>query len=159
VETVFRGEKRTQPASGVTRGGWLLPAGLPVEGYEIHHGVTAAAAPLVDLAQGPDGAVEGAVAGSYLHGLLDRPEPRRALLDALRARRGLDPLPPGEALAPAARRARQYDAIADVLERHLDLATPSSRGPGGRRDAPSGGPRRMEASRTSSRISRRRSPR
>jgi len=120
VETTF-GAKRTRPARGVTRGGWLLPAGLPVEGYEIHHGVTAAADPLVDLEVGPDGAARGLVAGSYLHGLLDRPEPRRALLDALRARRGLPPLPPGEALDPAARRARQYDGVADLLERYLDL--------------------------------------
>ena len=122
VETTFNGEKYTRPAAGHTRGGWLLPAGLPVEGYEIHQGVTATSGqPLVDLDSGPDGAIAGCVAGSYLHGLLDRPEPRRALLDALRARRGLTPLAPGEDVDPAAYRARQYDGVADLLERHLDL--------------------------------------
>ena len=122
VETVFGGEKATRPAAGQTRGGWLLPAGLPVEGYEIHQGRTAAVAPLLDLGGRLDGAVSGLVAGSYLHGLLDRPEPRRALLDALRRRRGLEALPPGDAPDPAVRRDRQYEAIADLLERHLDLS-------------------------------------
>ncbi len=130
VETRFAPEKRTRPTRGRTRGGWLLPAGLPVEGYEIHHGVTTtAAAALLDLEGGADGAVDGAVdgaisgcvAGSYLHGLLDRPEPRRALLDALRARRGLPPLAAGPALAPAEYRLRQYDGVADLLERYLDI--------------------------------------
>jgi len=121
VETTFSGEKYTRPAAGRTRGAWLLPEGLPVEGYEIHQGITTSAEALVELDSGPDGAVAGCVAGTYLHGLLDRPEPQRALLDALRARRGLAPLPPGEVMDPAARRSRQYDGVADVLEQYLDL--------------------------------------
>jgi adenosylcobyric acid synthase len=122
VQTHFSESKRVREVSGRTRGGWLLPEGLPVRGYEIHQGrTTASAAPLLSLPGGElDGAISGLVAGSYLHGLLDDSGVRTALIDALRARRALPPLSaPVEDMA--AFRSRQYDAAADVIEEHVDL--------------------------------------
>lgn len=121
VETRFGLEKRTVAVRGRTRAGWLLPEGLPVDGYEIHQGVTDPGdTPLVTLGDGPDGAVRGLVAGAYTHGFFDSGALRGALVDALRVRRGLDPLGqvPEDA---AARRERAYEALADLLEARLDL--------------------------------------
>lgn len=98
-----------------------LPTGLPLYGYEIHHGRTspagpdqASAVPVVLRADGqaigwsrPDGLVWGA----YLHGLFDADAFRRAFLDRLRARRGL---PPVTAVTP-------YD-LEPALDRLADVA-------------------------------------
>lgn len=115
VETVMAPDKTVRPTRDTTRGSWLLPAGLVVEGYEIHHGLTPPGPePLLE----GDGAVVGLVAGTYVHGLLDREEVADALVAALRVRKGLPPV------APEARQGREaaYDALADHLEEHLDLS-------------------------------------
>jgi adenosylcobyric acid synthase len=120
ASTDFSPRKRVRPVSGVTAGGWLLPAGLSVHGYEIHQGRTqTAAAPLLHLG-GPEGACAGRVAGTYLHGLLDSAAVATALVDALRQRKGLDPLPI-QVEDAGAWRDRQIDAAADLLSEHLDL--------------------------------------
>lgn len=113
VTTRYAETKHINPVASVTTGRWLLPPGLQVAGYEIHLGRTEAAAPLVE----GDGAVIGLVAGTYFHGLLDNEAPRRALVNALRARRGLDPLASAAIPDPLA----QLDAAADTVERHLNL--------------------------------------
>lgn len=113
VTTDYAAAKEVRPSTAETTGSWLLPAGLPVEGYEIHLGRTAAASALV----GEDGAVNGLVAGTYFHGLLDSAPVRRALVGALRERRGLDPAPPNA----EADRLAAFDAAADLVEAHLDL--------------------------------------
>ncbi len=122
VETVFGAEKRTHPAEGVTAGGWLLPPGIPVKGYEIHQGrsqVLQACSSLVELPH-PDGACQGLVAGTYLHGLLDTPRVRDALVRALRERKGL-PERQDDVGGGQLSREAGYEAAADVLEQHLDL--------------------------------------
>lgn len=113
VRTVYLSEKIVRPREGRTTGRWILPAGLMVEGYEIHLGRTETHEPLLE----DDGAVAGLVAGTYCHGLFARAEVRTALLSALRARRGLDPLPPSSSPDPTT----AFDAAADLVETHLDL--------------------------------------
>lgn len=139
VHTEFSAKKRVREVSGHTLGGWLLPAGIPVRGYEIHQGETDPARDaLVDIG-GPDGAVRGTVAGTYLHGLLDTAEAGGALVARLRARRGLAPLP-GTPMDLDGWRDAQYDAAADVLEAHLDLEglLPPVNHAGARREDPAG---------------------
>ena len=91
----------------------------PVQGYEIHAGVSAGPAldsPLVKLEGGRlDGArsADQLIAGTYLHGLFESPDANRALLQWA----GLD--------APviqdyAALRARDIDRLADLVQHHLD---------------------------------------
>lgn len=121
VETRFRAEKTVQPARGETTGHWLLPEGLAVSGYEIHHGQShGTAPPLLTLDGRPEGAVQGSVAGSYLHGLLDEAPVREALVGALSQRRGLPAVGASPGGAAAARSAG-HDALIALLENHLDL--------------------------------------
>lgn len=132
VETTYAGEKRTMRVEGeVLAGspaaaGLLGPPGTRVSGYEIHMGRTRlvdGAAPLLRLrdtdgAQRDDGAVsaDGAVCGSYVHGLFDHPDVRAAFLDGLRARHGL-PLRGASAASPSD---DGIDRLADHVEAHLD---------------------------------------
>ncbi|MCA9577493.1 MAG: cobyric acid synthase [Sandaracinaceae bacterium] len=119
VSTRFGEIKRTRDVRGVTRGSWLFPPGLAVAGYEIHQGRTHGGEPLLSIARRPEGAVNGLVAGTYVHGLLDAEPVRAALVDALWRRRGVAP-PRG---APEAlTRLAHYDAIADLLEAEVDLS-------------------------------------
>lgn len=120
VRTGFGSDKRVCEAHGTTTGAWLVPPGLPIAGYEIHQGLTDAVSPLLSLSDGPDGCVSGLVAGTYVHGWLDTPATARALVDALRERRGLPPL--DDVLEDrAASREAAYDALADHLDAHVDM--------------------------------------
>ncbi|MBL8968448.1 MAG: cobyric acid synthase [Spirochaetaceae bacterium] len=143
VETVFRREKSVRQASGaVLPGGpgfFAAAAGLPVAGYEIHAGETrfaAAATHDAAPADGPepapgeafglfgladaapaDGAssLGGRVWGSYLHGVFDLPDFRRAWLASL----GADPS--GAGLSLEAARDAALDRLADAFEASIDL--------------------------------------
>jgi cobyric acid synthase len=103
------------------------PTGLPLHGYEIHHGVTDIqnnTAALDVIAASPDGQPLGyarqdaPIWGAYLHGIFDADAFRRQFLDTLRQRRGQEPitrLTPYD-IDPA------LDRLADVLEERLGLA-------------------------------------
>ncbi|OQC07428.1 MAG: Cobyric acid synthase [Alphaproteobacteria bacterium ADurb.Bin100] len=96
--TVFAPAKtvqRTQARFGSLAGPWDALAGVPVSGYEIHHGQTAqhpAMAAAGDLARvaltGPQGEplgwqnAAGNVLGLYLHGLFEDPSVLQALFGA-----------------------------------------------------------------------------
>ena len=98
--------------------------GLPLSGYEIHHGVTTAGDGLPVAVSRTDGApigyagADGLVWGAYLHGIFDADAFRRAFLDGLRSRRGLAPIgrPAVYDIEPA------LDRLADTLEASLGLA-------------------------------------
>ncbi|MFP3854452.1 MAG: hypothetical protein ACLFWD_09190, partial [Anaerolineales bacterium] len=79
--------------------------GTPVRGYEIHQGrteVRGQAPPAFELSHEfeaqvdlPDGAATGvACFGTYIHGLFDHGQFRRAFLNELRQHKGLEALPP-----------------------------------------------------------------
>lgn len=102
---------------GPNRGQGPLP---PIEGYEIHAGVTRGAGldrPVALLDHGPDGAIspDGQVLGSYVHGLFDRPEACAALL----AWAGLASAgaPPDMRLL----REQGIERLANAVEEHLDM--------------------------------------
>ncbi|MBD0861279.1 cobyric acid synthase [Gordonia sp. zg691] len=118
----FHPEKALRQVTGTARRG---PGGIPVCGYEIHHGRVARSAEdtwIVDDRYGAEGAVRGAVRGTHWHGLLACNEFRRALLDDVAAEAGV----PGFRAAPDtdvdAVRRRQVDLMADLVTEHLDLA-------------------------------------
>ena len=111
VHTRFEAQKQVRAVTGTTHGGWLLPAGLSVSGYEIHQGHTPpGTAPMLTL-DAAEGAICGLVAGTYLHGLLDSGEVRQALVERLRVRKGLPPL-----LDKAAAR---FDDLLDLIPARL----------------------------------------
>ncbi len=112
------------PAQGALQ---VLPAWRqPVQGYEIHLGITrttGTAAPFMLLHHPerneslPDGTVspDGRVIGCYLHGLFDDPYLKEALLNRLRKAKGFAE----RTAAPPP--ADPYDRLADLLEQHLDM--------------------------------------
>ena len=99
-------------------------AGAALEGYEIHMGRTwreEGTAPFCLLeGETPDGAVRGAVFGTYLHGLFDTGALTGRLAEYLAARRGLT-LGEAPVEGRAAFKERQYDLLADTVRAHLDL--------------------------------------
>ena len=127
--TEFHPDKTLVPC----RASWL-EGDLPLHGYEIHHGQTrpladsqATAAAVPAGRRGPavrrdDGTIlgyrRGTCWGSYLHGIFDADEFRRAFLNGLRARQGLEPLPvhrnPGLDL--------ELDRLAESVEANVDMA-------------------------------------
>ena len=100
-----------------------LVSSLPLNGYEIHHGVTmgSGVAPMVEREDGETigmSANDGLIWGTYLHGVFDADEFRRWFIDQLRVRRGLSAL--GQVCAvydlePA------FDRLADVVRESIDL--------------------------------------
>jgi cobyric acid synthase CobQ len=107
------------------RQGIHCASGLPVQGYEIHHGRsrTDGGRPVLRLGLGDDRGVEAengkaSIWGAYLHGLFDADEFRRWFIDRLRVKQGLQPLGAVQVrydLEPA------LDRLADVVREHLDV--------------------------------------
>ncbi len=136
AETVFDPDKVLRWTSG-------RALGVPVRGYEIHHGRTASAAPWITT-DGPDGAEGcradgGRIAGTSLHGLFEGDDFRTAFLGAVARRAGRDWVASGVSFAAA--RQTRFDRLATALEEHLDQAAlqrliaqagpaPSNRPPG-----------------------------
>ncbi|WP_442950879.1 cobyric acid synthase [Paenibacillus sp. An7] len=65
------------------------------------------------------GAADGKVWGTYLHGLFDNDEFRRAWLDGLRLQKGLSPI--GETFQAAVYKTQEFDRVAEIVRNHLDL--------------------------------------
>lgn len=135
-ETLFAEQKTTTQVRAeiqpLPAGVFAAANGLTVEGYEIHMGQTTlgpSARPFAELhsrnglpCRQYDGAVNeaGDVAGSYLHGLFDSAPFTRALLEALRARRGLPALN-APMLDWKARKQQSFDALAGQMRAHIDI--------------------------------------
>ena len=98
-------------------------SGAALEGYEIHMGRTETngALPFCRFSDGSaDGAVQGNVFGTYLHGLFDTGELTVQLANWLAARKGIE-IPAAEPGDRAAYRQRQYDLLADAVRQSIDL--------------------------------------
>ena len=125
VETILAADKTLVRTSARH-----IPSGLQVAGYEIHHGRTSGAnvAPLFGRVDGSqadpsDGllggaSADGAIWGTYLHGVFDADEFRRWFIDRLRTARGLAPI--GQVVGcyniePA------LDRLAEVVRHSLDM--------------------------------------
>ena len=114
IETILAPRKRLALMRGR-----LVQDGSPVQGYEMHMGISSGAdmlRPMLIFEDGrPDGAIsaDGRVCGTYLHGLFAADAARRGFLNRL----GLpSPLRDHEAGVEAA-----LDAWAAHLERHVDI--------------------------------------
>ena len=130
VETEFAPEKTTVQVRGrvAAEGGVIgAAAGSDVTAYEIHMGqsreLVDGARPAFTLEGGrTDGLAAGNVLGTYLHGLFDNRQVRRAILGWAAARKGLpvdalDSRPSAEREADA-----EFDRWAAVLRESLDVA-------------------------------------
>lgn len=102
---------------GLPRGSWR---GLPVGGYEIHHGVARLPA---DPGPGEpflDGWHRGAVWGTTWHGTLEDDAFRRAYLAEVAGQSGRDWAPTPGAPGFAQRRDDMLNRLADAVEEHVD---------------------------------------
>ena len=101
--------------------GHLLLGDAPIEGYEIHAGISQGPALERAAVRLEDGRMEGAVSadgqvlGTYLHGLFETPEACQALL-------GWAALNEAQRVDYHALRERDIERLADMVEAHLDTA-------------------------------------
>ncbi len=110
--------------------GALAPlSGVELEGYEIHMGETVlkgktqAATKLTDSVSGgdkPDGAYYENVIGTYVHGVFDREEVVRAVLEMIGKKKGID-VSEMKGVDFAEFKETQYDILAAELRNHLDM--------------------------------------
>lgn len=131
VVTVFAPQKtRTQVVGSFAgRIGGILSglSGVPVAGYEIHMGQTLSNEPLTKIRTTggipqvhADGAQQGNIYGTYLHGLFDKQEPAKALIVSLCKAKGIA----WENIASAdldGRREEQYNLLAKGVRESLDM--------------------------------------
>ena len=119
AETVFSPQKTRTRVTAAAEGPF---SGAELEAYEIHMGRTETKLP--PFARLPDGrgegAVSGAVFGTYLHGLFDSGDLTARLGDWLLRRKGMDPrnLPVEDRNTY---RRRQYDLLADAVRKSIDI--------------------------------------
>jgi adenosylcobyric acid synthase len=118
VETVFQPEKTLGNPAGVATGF----GGVPVRGYEIHHGRVRrfGGEPLLAGPAGEEGCRRGTVAGLSWHGVFEGDELRRAFLAWVADCRGLDWVP-GERPFAEVRR-RRLDLLGDLIAEHAEVA-------------------------------------
>ena len=119
TDTVFTAEKHRAQVIATAAAPF---AGASLTGYEIHTGRTAVqGSPFCTQADGtPEGCVQDAVFGTYLHGLFDSGELTEKLAAYLCKQKGLCP----EAAAPISMeryRAQQFDLLADSVRAALDM--------------------------------------
>jgi cobyric acid synthase CobQ len=119
VRTVMMKEKTLRQTTATH-----LLSGLPVKGYEIHHGQTTSSGDVAVAMKTDDGnavgyaSPDGSVWGTYLHGVFDGDAFRSWFLNDLRRRRGLSPIERSAGvygLEPA------LDRLAEAVREHLDM--------------------------------------
>jgi cobyric acid synthase CobQ len=119
IKTVLEKEKTLTRKQGTH-----LASGLPVHGYEIHHGQSVAAHcdDLIHYDGGEPAGVlmkdSGTMWGSYLHGIFDADDFRRWFIDRLREKKGLQPT--AKILAPY-NLEPAFDRLADAVRSQIDM--------------------------------------
>ncbi|WP_375540204.1 cobyric acid synthase [Nocardia sp. XZ_19_385] len=123
-----RSEFAAAAGSGATAGLAGVPdsldtAGIPVQGYEIHHGRVTHTGdqPWFQLAGEPEGSVRGPVWGTHLHGLMESDAFRRNWLHEVATAAGRSGFVVAEDVSVASVRSAQLDLLADLIEQHLDI--------------------------------------
>lgn len=122
LRTVFGGNKALRQRSSQALWPVLGDSGtLPIEGFELHRGITSALEPCPQLcAEAELGWVHGSVAGTYLHGVFESGPWRRRWLNQLRTRKGL-PLLSEQQPHHSRQREALLDRLADAFAQHVNL--------------------------------------
>ncbi|MGI6094641.1 MAG: cobyric acid synthase [Lachnospiraceae bacterium] len=132
MDTVFEEQKTRTRVSGVftdVQGPLECLNGIELEGYEIHMGETVlkeGAAPLTqltDCVEGIhklDGARKDNVYGSYVHGIFDKEQVAKKVIESIGAIKGID-VTEMTGVDFQAFKESQYDILAAGLREHLDM--------------------------------------
>lgn len=133
MDTVFTPQKTRTRVTGAfvqLTGMFSELAGIKLEGYEIHMGITTLkegcphAAMIQDTVKKDgrkeDGAYQGAVLGTYVHGIFDREEVARGVVTALGRAKGMD-TSDIVGVDYQTFKESQYDLLAEGLRSHLDM--------------------------------------
>ncbi len=140
VDTVFSGKKtrtRVDGAFGRLTGTLDILEGAALTGYEIHMGQSVFRREADDSGDARDcyltrirdrvtgkekkeGACRKNIYGSYIHGIFDREEVSKKIVQALAAKKGMD-FSRLETEDYSVYKERQYDRLAEMLRRHLDM--------------------------------------
>ena len=117
IDTFFEQEKFTRQVAAVD-----VVTGLQVRGYEIHVGQPKFLEKCDAMFQINDGRLDGAkienVWGTYLHGVFDEDEFRRAFIDRLRSKKGLTPL---QEIQIRFDQDAEYDKLAELVRNNIDM--------------------------------------
>ncbi|GBG54839.1 cobyric acid synthase [Sporomusaceae bacterium FL31] len=134
TKTTFIANKMTHQVTLSTYGTGFLGLNFAADhmtGYEIHMGRTEFLTPVQhaftinsrseQAMQYDDGVIsdDGLVMGTYIHGIFDNDAYRRAILDALRVKKGLTPI--GTTLNSYSRKQASYDRLASVVRQSLNM--------------------------------------
>lgn len=129
VETEFLADKILKRVSyKVKKNGFFRDAGEEelgyVYGYEIHMGRTKICGEVKALLEADDpsvavSSIDCSVLGTYIHGLFDSDLFRRAFINRLREKKGMEPVKSG--LLYKEFREAQLDGLARLVEEHLDM--------------------------------------
>lgn len=132
MDTVFEEAKTRTRVTGTFRqvaGPLKLLEGTELEGYEIHMGesiLKAGAVPMNEITDGvthvtkADGACRENVYGSYVHGIFDREEVAKKVIQSIGKRKGID-VEEMTSVDFKAFKETQYDILASELRKHLDM--------------------------------------
>jgi len=126
--TVFQANKIRTRVTGVISqitGIFSKLAGNTFEGYEIHMGTTNSAVAMNTLTDlngkvRSDGATDGNIYGTYVHGIFDSEGIVTTIVSALADRKGIDiELSPSVPMAEF--KNREYDKLANLVRNSLDM--------------------------------------
>lgn len=132
MDTVFKENKTRTRVTGTFReikGPLSLLSGTELEGYEIHMGTTSlsdGAESLVKISDQVtgtarlDGAYRDNVYGSYVHGIFDKEEVAKKIVEAIGAKKGID-VSEMNSVDFTQFKETQYDLLAQGLREHLDM--------------------------------------
>lgn len=132
MDTVFKDAKTRTRVTGVfpkVEGPLETLTGAELEGYEIHMGETRlhegvqSFTEIMDGVKGEkkqDGAYCKNVYGSYVHGIFDREQVAKKIVEAIGKKKGID-VSKMTSVDFAQFKETQYDLLADGLRKHLDM--------------------------------------
>jgi cobyric acid synthase CobQ len=116
IDTVLARDKTLAQTTGRH-----LDTGLPVKGYEIHHGRTKIrkGRVIIEMSDSVGGVASPGerVWGTYLHGIFDSDEFRHYFLEKLRGRKGLPPL----TARPSYDLESAFERLADTVRKSVDI--------------------------------------